>query len=278
MTQLLAAALRYAAAGWPVFPCAPGAKVPLYSNPHAKGSPERTGCRGECGQYGHGLLDATTDPAIVTAWWTRTPTANVGLATGAPGPDVLDVDTKHSAPGAASSTRLRDAGLIAGATAVVVTPSGGWHLYYRGTGQGNSTRPRHGIDFRGRGGYVLAPPSTVDGHGYVLTEHRPPTGVTVDWRAIRDFLDPPPPSRPVVPGCPSGGFDALVRWLEDRPAGDRNNALYWATRRALEGGAGDEVLDQLHDAIVRAGHDPTDADRTIQSARRSTQRRTGTTR
>jgi len=265
---MLAAALSYAAAGWPVFACAPGAKVPLYSNPHPQGSPQRTGCRGECGRYGHGVLDATTNPTVITAWWTRTPTANIGLATGAPGPDVIDVDTKHGAPGAASFARLRDAGLLRGATAVVVTPSGGWHLYYTGSGQGNSARPRHGIDFRGHGGYVLTPPSTVDSRGYRLAEHRRPTGVIVDWRAIRDFLDPPQPPRQHPPGQRPEGFDALVRWLEARPAGDRNNALYWAARRAIEGGAGDDVLDQLRDAIVRAGHHHAAAERTIRSAQR----------
>lgn len=81
--DMLAAALRYAAAGWPVFPCQPGAKAPLTPN---------------------GFKNATTDPAIIAAWWSRSPRANVAVATGAPGPDVLDVDTKNGLPGMALFT------------------------------------------------------------------------------------------------------------------------------------------------------------------------------
>lgn len=215
------------------------------------------------------MHDATADSGVIASWWARTPTANIGVATGTPGPDVVDVDTKHDAPGRASYARLQAAGLLRGARAAVVTPSGGWHLYYQGSAQGNSSRARYGIDFRGRGGYVLAPPSTVDGRVYELIAHWPTTACAgVDWAAIRDFLDPPRPPRPRQPGDCGGGFAHLVRWLEQRPAGDRNNALYWAARRAVDAGADDGVLDELREAIVRAGHDPAAAERTIRSAAR----------
>ena len=64
-------ALAYAACGWPVFPCQPGEKIPATT---------------------HGFRDATTDPGQITAWFTRHPDRNLAIATGAPGPDVLDVD------------------------------------------------------------------------------------------------------------------------------------------------------------------------------------------
>ena len=48
--DLLAAALRYAAVGWPVFPCKPDSKEPATI---------------------HGFKDATTDPAVIEAWWRR---------------------------------------------------------------------------------------------------------------------------------------------------------------------------------------------------------------
>jgi hypothetical protein len=67
----LRAALAYATASWPVFPCIPGEKVPATS---------------------HGVKDATTDAAQIRAWWARNPGRNVAIATGAPGPDVLDVE------------------------------------------------------------------------------------------------------------------------------------------------------------------------------------------
>src|SRR5579859_4487703 len=71
--QTLSQAMAYARRGWPVFPCQPGAKMPATR---------------------HGFRDATTDPQQIRWWWDRQPAANVAIATGAPGPDVLDVD-KH---------------------------------------------------------------------------------------------------------------------------------------------------------------------------------------
>jgi hypothetical protein len=87
------AAHRYADAGWPVFPCQPGGKVPATR---------------------HGHLDATTSHAKIDRWWARTPDANVGIATGAPGPDVLDIDVKTGRDGFAALRRARDASLIPG--------------------------------------------------------------------------------------------------------------------------------------------------------------------
>jgi hypothetical protein len=246
VADLLSAALRYAAAGWPVHPCRPDAKEPLTV---------------------HGVKDATTDPATITRWWTRWPDANVAVACGAPGPDVVDFDVAKGKPGPASFARLRAAGLLAGARAVVTTPSGGWHLYFTGSPnrQGNGALARHGVDFRGAGGFVVVPPSAVDGRPYVLAEHRSSSTV-VDFAAIRRLLDPPrpvPARRPAPSDCAG-----LVRWVEQRAPGDRNAPLFWACCRALETGAPDDVLDELREAAVRAGHDPRTAARTVQSARR----------
>jgi len=64
-------ALSYAARGWHVFPCVPRTKEPLTK---------------------HGWQDATTDTQQITAWWTAHPDANLGIACGASGLVVLDVD------------------------------------------------------------------------------------------------------------------------------------------------------------------------------------------
>jgi Bifunctional DNA primase/polymerase, N-terminal len=71
----LAAALRYASQGVPVFPLAPRSKFPLISAANG----------------GHGLHDATTDAAQIQAWWMAHPTANIGLRTGVVF-DVIDLD------------------------------------------------------------------------------------------------------------------------------------------------------------------------------------------
>ena len=107
--------LAYAARGWPVFPCQAGQKIPATA---------------------HGHLDATTDPQQITTWFDRHPDWNLAIATGAPGPDVLDVDQHGPAGnGYPAFTRLERAGLVDGAAAYVRTPAGGMHAYFTGTGQ-----------------------------------------------------------------------------------------------------------------------------------------------
>lgn len=279
------AALAYAANGWPVFPCqwtyreacscgwsaCPGpGKHPLFRAAHPKGSAERATCRGECGRLGHGVHDATTDAGTIAAWWSRAPWANIGLATGAPGPDVVDFDTKKGAPGAASYAKLRDAGLLVGASSLVGTPTGGWHLYFAGTSQGNGACGRHGVDFRGAGGYVLAPPSRVKGAPYMLIEQRNASG-TVDWPEIRRRLDPPRTSElQRVWLRRAGNFSGLVRAVAEQTEGNRNSYLYWAAVTAVTEGASQSVLGELVRAAVAAGLTELEAVRTVESAMNKT--------
>lgn len=269
MTASLAdQASAYALVGWPVFPLVPRGKVPLYRNPHPRGSDARLRCRGQCGRMGHGVLDATLDLEVIATWWRRQPEANIAIATGAPGPDVVDVDVKDGAPGLATLERLRRAGLVAGAAGQVRTASGGLHLFYEGSQQGNSTMREFGIDFRGRGGYVAAPPSVTDRGAYRWLQIFA-TGREVDWEAIRDHLKP----RPYRPPANAERFAAkddpvghLGDWLISQPVGNRNAALYWAAQRALD--AGETDLRGLETAAGIVGLSDTEARRTIESARR----------
>lgn len=267
-TSMLAAASMLAEQGRPVFPCAPNSKVPLYSSPHPAGSEERRTCRGECGRWGHGCLDATTDPEVITFWYRRTPSANVAEATGAPGHDVVDFDTNDGKPGWATFVRLRDAGLLRGALAVIGTPRGGWHLHFPGTDQSNGALGKFGVDFRSSGGYVLTPPSVVNGKPYVLHERRE-TGSPVDWAAIRRFLIPPRP-RPRTPLGARGakGTDGLIRWVREQEEGGRNTGLYWAACRLVERGADPSTFTLLTAAAVSAGLPESEAIRTVHSAQR----------
>jgi hypothetical protein len=150
--ELLAAALAYAASGLPVLPLA--GKVPRNSN---------------------GLSGASTDAATVREWWTRWPEANVGIRTGA-GSDllVLDVDAPT---GFAALKKLTDEHGALPETPQVVTGSGGRHHWFRYPlsldARNTAGRLGAGLDTRGEGGYVVAPPSVHPETGKVYLWIRP---------------------------------------------------------------------------------------------------------
>lgn len=155
---LLSAALWYASQDIPVFPVTAAGKQPLLSAAHAATDPLRTTCRGECARQGHGLYDATTDRTTITNWWTRAPQANIGLPTGALF-DVIDIDG-HT--GAISYRTMLAEDMVPTVYGRVTTGRDcGRHLYVKATGDGNGTRIMPGIDYRGAGGYVVAPPSVI---------------------------------------------------------------------------------------------------------------------
>lgn len=135
-TPMLAAALWYADHALRVFPLQPGKKVPY---PGTKG-----------------FKDATTEVDQLRAWWVRWPHSNIGLATGH-GVDVIDID---GLLGVQSWAKTNDLPPIIG---TVSTPrEGGSHLYVVASGKGNRAAMFPGIDYRGLGGYVVAPPSVND--------------------------------------------------------------------------------------------------------------------
>jgi hypothetical protein len=251
----LARALAYAGRGWPVFPCRPGRKEP---------------------DTPHGFKDATTDPGRITDWWTAVPGRNVAIATGSPGPDVLDVDVRPRGSGYQALWRLRRAGLLEVPVAAVATPSGGLHLYYLGTGQLSGRLPGCHLDFKAAGGYVLAPPSAVTGRHYRAVRYQPghtdpATGGRLDWAAAVAFLEPgrqdPHPAEP--PGHADTG--RLAAWVARLPEGNRNAGLFWAACRAAEAGH-PGVLEDLAAAVRASGLPAAEAARTIASALRSTGR------
>jgi hypothetical protein len=222
---------------------------------------------------------AATDPAVVGEWWRRWPTANLGLATGRRF-DVLDLDG--------------DQGVEALRAALPITPTehpgpvartggGGWHLLYAPTGLGNRVGLLPGVDWRGRGGLIVAPPSQhASGHRYTwaqpLTATLPevPAGL---WR----LLAPPAAARTTLPPAPAlaghpGGYvrAALARERTAVAAaqpGRRNATL---NRAAFNLGqlvaAGlletDEVRAGLLAAALEAGNPKAKARTTIESGLR----------
>ena len=224
------AALRYAAA-YPVFPCKPGSKEP---------------------DTEHGFKDATTDPDVIRAWWQERPDRNVAIRTGAPGPDVLDVDVRPDGDGWAAFNRLTRAGLTTGARALVRTRSGGLHIYYAGSGQRSGSRPAHRLDFRSRGGYVIAPPSFVEADDkgpagrYVLVR-RWRGRSTFDWAAAKQVLDPP--RRPPPPRTPAAwtgpDLPPSVQRALDAPVSDRSAALHRLVCACARAGLDAATIHQL---------------------------------
>jgi Bifunctional DNA primase/polymerase, N-terminal len=244
----LTAAIRYAQANWPVFPCMPGEKIPATK---------------------HGFLDATTDPDKISWWWSRNPEGNVAIATGLPGPDVLDVDVREDGNGFAAFNRLRREGLLDGATAYIHTPSGGLHAYFAGSEQGNGRLPSHHLDFRSKGGYVVAPPSAVNGRPYELIKQADCHG-GLDWAAVTRMLEPEVQQRSPRSSDRSTGAHRLAEWLARQHEGNRNDGLFWAANRALDAGLTD--LSELAEAARKTGLDEREIARTLASARRHTDR------
>lgn len=139
--SLAGAALWYAKQGLLVFPIQPRIKEPYARS--------------------HGCLDATSDVEQVAAWWRAAPNSNIGIATGHL-VDVIDIDGYR---GNVSLLRLLDESphALDACLGKVFTPrAGGRHFYMPATGLGNGAALALGIDYRGKGGYVLAPPSVTD--------------------------------------------------------------------------------------------------------------------
>jgi Bifunctional DNA primase/polymerase, N-terminal len=219
---------------------------------------------------------AAVDPAVVGEWWRRWPDANLGLTTGRRF-DVLDVD------GDEGVEALRAALSIAPAEhpgPMARTGGGGWHLLYRFTGLGNRVGLLPGVDWRGSGGLIVAPPSHhASGHRYRWVRPLTATLPTVPaglWR----LLAPPATPRTTLPPAPTpagrrGGYGraALAREqaaVAAAPIGRRNATL---NRAAFNLGqlvaAGlldpDEVRAVLLAAALEAGNPEVKARATITS-------------
>lgn len=108
---------------------------------------------------------------------------NVGLFVSGSKLFVLDVDPRH---GGEETLRLLPP---ISPTFTVKTPSGGTHYYFSdpdGWGRNTEGVIGPGIDTRGKGGFVLFPPSTIDGIPYKIISDTPPVLVP-QW--VKEKLD-----------------------------------------------------------------------------------------
>lgn len=202
---------------------------PLYGIRDGRCECGKADCGKDSGKHpflDHGWQDrASIDQGIVAAWWLKCPNANIGLATGAgSGVVVLDVDGPE---GLAALAELEAKHGPIGATPRAQTSRGGLHIYFAHPGYrvSNSAGSRGGIapglDVRGDGGYVVAPPSRhLSGVRYAWL-----AGMrlgTVELLPMPSWVSPPPePERPRPPAPP-----------RTQPVSDTRRAKY--ARSALE--------------------------------------------
>lgn len=167
---------------WAVFPLAPHDKRPLFPAAHEKGNP----CRGECGRLGHGLHDATKDVFTIAEWWSKNPTAGIGIATG----DIsdffaLDVDPVHN--GEETYRKHIETYGETPKTVTALTGSGGHHYLFKmpKLDVRNSTgKLGIGLDTRGNGGYIATAP-TIHPNGtpykWIEPPSKTPLADSPDW-------------------------------------------------------------------------------------------------
>lgn len=144
MGDCLSAAIEYATKfNWAVFPVSCKTKKPLTPN----------GCK-----------DAKKDVGAIKHWWKKWPDASIGIATGSKSNLIVideDIDEDKGLDGVKSVRLWENVNGELPETVCATTGRGGTHLYfyYDGTDIKNRAGLLEGVDVRGEGGYVVAPPS-----------------------------------------------------------------------------------------------------------------------
>jgi hypothetical protein len=254
VTPVPAAAIAYAERGWHVFPVA--GKVPLTA---------------------HGLHDATDDPGAVERMFYDDRATGVGIACGASGLLVVDLD------GLAAQVAWADlAARHGGHSPTLAAETGkadGLHLYFAGEGRSSAGRLGPGIDTRGAGGYVVAPPSRHEsGRTYRWRDGALAVSEAPGW-LVAALAPPPPPIVGEVGRLAPGeratpyGRAALVGLADDMlraGEGQRNETLVRVAYRAGRLVAGGEIAEDAARAVLieaarRVGLSIDEAERTFRS-------------
>lgn len=220
-TKQAEAALEYAKLGFAVLPLEPRGKNPLGI------------------LVPHGVKNATTDRGVIKSWWSKAPNANVGIACGAAsnGLVVIDIDNhkEHENGEESLAAWSRETGESLPETLTAFSGSGGRHLYYRSDKKiRNKVGLIPGVDIRGEGGYIVAPPSIHE------------TGGEYRWMNGHD------PAKTTIASV----NETVVRFIQGEPTqittadisrpliteGGRNNALYMRLMTLRKAGCGMAVI------------------------------------
>lgn len=204
-------ALAYARRGWKLIPL------------HSVVEKECTCGSSECRSPGkHPRIAKWTEKAsnqlnVVFDWWREWPDANIGIVTGREsGLVVLDVDPRHD--GDQSLMRLQREHEPLPETLTSNTGGGGFHIFFRAPSKSirNKVNVRAGLDVRGDGGYVVAPPGQHASGGSYEWNGNPnetPIAEIPNWLLKEMENSSKLVSLPLVSGCmPEGGRnDFLAR-------------------------------------------------------------------
>ena len=161
--DMMEEAFKYSKLGWHVFPVNIE-KKPLTPN---------------------GFKDATTKRSIIRRWWGKFPTANIGIATGKEsGIIVLDVDLKQDSVDFVLNQLIQEKGDF-NKNVRARSGGGGLHVYFKHPGKKVKSTTNlfgiKGLDVRGDGGYIIAPPSAhASGRDYVWEAQANPFDVSLD--------------------------------------------------------------------------------------------------
>lgn len=280
-------ALAYAGRGWPVFLLSED-KIPLrncwacdftrnktgpHKHPDTPEAKEACDCL-TC----HGFYAATVDEGRVRAMAERSPRGCLAIRTGAPsGLVVVDVDPPE---GLRTLAILDEGGLLPGTLMAMTGRESGLHLYYAHPGVKIPTKPGalgKGVDVKGDGGYVIAPPSRhpKTGQRYMWagdgrSDHEPAPLHPGVVERLRERPRPAPAARAARCGSPRGRLAGLVNTVLNAPPHQANNVLHWAACRCGELIAAGEVdrataEQALQAAAEERGQLPGEARRTIAS-------------
>lgn len=262
-TALLHAALAYAARGWRV--------LPLHTMRVGRCSCNRANCPSPAKhpRTMNGSAGASSDFAQIRKWWGMWPEANIGIATGG---DLAVVDLDVSRNGIENWEALADdnGGPLDALT--VRTGGGGKHLYVRVPHkvQNSVDKLALGVDVRGEGGYVVAPPSVhASGREYTWLDCDP-VDDAVSMTDAPTWLLAKIANMRVVSAPDSPAVDAF-------PKGQRNSGLFGIARRMRAMGLGyDEMVPSLLDVNDRRCFPPLDPAEVKQIARSASGYEAGT--
>ena len=262
--SLARAAVQLAAVGYHVHPLRPAAKAPATRA---------------------GFKDASRDARRVARWWEAMPDANIGIACGASGVVVLDIDTKAGADPREVLARFDRAGAPVVGTGLAPERSEryprslpgrrGLQVYFKGNMASAARLLIPGCEIKGAGGYVVAPPSIHPCSVDYVGELPPVAELPPVPRWLVDLIQRPEP-HPFVhvptgrPPDPSRVLAGLVRIVREAPTGNRNRATYWAACRVAEhSGAGtlDErrAIEAIRAGALAAGLGEHEVDQVIRS-------------